>query len=192
VLRPLGLRNTTASQTASIPSPVLHTYSSERRGFLAIPAGKPFVEETTFWNPSWSFARGSVETTDIADLTRTAIGIGQGKLLTRRSYRLQIAPRIGFGGPRKNCPTPTCRRLTRASGYGLGVFRNGSWISAQPLFAGLGSVVAYLPSKRISIAVTVALSEGAYNADGVPVNYSQQLYRQIGAILAPTDPPPAG
>jgi hypothetical protein len=190
VLRPLGLRNTTASQTAAIPEPVLHTFTSERRVFLGIPPGTPFVEESTFWNPSWTFARGSVETSDIADLTRSAIGIGQGKLLTRRSYRLQMSPRIGFGRSRDDCLL--CKRLTRETGYGLGVFRNGSWLAAQPLFAGLGSVAAYLPSKRISIAVAVALSEGAFDSDGNPTNYSKALYSQIGAILAPDDPPPAG
>jgi CubicO group peptidase (beta-lactamase class C family) len=189
VLRPLGLRNTQASQTARIPEPVLHTFSSERRGYLGIPAGTRFSEESTFWNPSWSFARGSVETTDIADLTRTAIGIGRGELLKPDMYRLQIAPRIGFGRPQESCLT--CRTLTREAGYGLGVFRNGSWIAAQPLFAGLGSVAAYLPGKRVSIAVTVALSEGAYDADGIPTNHSIALYRTIGRILAPADPPPA-
>lgn len=188
VLRPLGLRNTTASQSAVIPPPVLHTFSSERRGFLGIPAGTRFLEETTYWNPSWSFARGSVETSDIEDLTRSAIGIGEGKLLSRRSYRLQVAPRIGFGHVQENCLT--CRPLNRATGYGLGVFRNGSWIAAQPLFAGLGSVAAYLPSRHISVAVAVALGEGAYDADGIPTNSSKTLYSEIGKILAPDDPPP--
>ncbi len=189
VLAPLGLRNTTASQTAAIPEPVLHTYSAERRGFLGIPAGTPFLEDTTFWNPSWSFARGSVETSDIADLTRTAIAIGEGKLLSRRSYRLQLNARVGFGHQQDNCVT--CRPLTRANGYGLGVFLNGSWISAQPLFAGLGSVAAYNPAKHISIAVAVALGEGAFDADGSATNYSKPLYSQIARILAPGDPPPA-
>lgn len=189
VLRPLGLRNTRASQTARIPEPALHTFSSERRGYLGIPAGTRFSEESTFWNPSWSFARGSVETTDIADLTRTAIGIGRGKLLTPAMYRLQMAPRVGFGRPQEDCLT--CRVLTHEAGYGLGVFRNGSWIAAQPLFAGLGSVAAYLPGQRVSIAVTVALSEGAYDSDGIPTNHSIALYRTIGRILAPADPPPA-
>ena len=189
VLRPLGLKNTVASQTAAIPEPVLHTFSSERRGFFGVADGTGFSEETTFWNPSWTFARGSVETSDIEDLTRSAIGIGTGKLLPRSLHRLQIAPRIGFGSAQDNCPG--CQTLTRAKGYGLGIFRPGSWIAAQPLFAGLGSVAAYLPSKRISIAVTVAMSEGAFNSDGVPVNYHIELFKQLGRILAPTDPPPA-
>src|SRR4029077_20860333 len=63
VLRPLGLRNTVASETAKIPSPVLHAYSSERRAFLGISKHTPFIEESSFWNPSWTLARGAVETT---------------------------------------------------------------------------------------------------------------------------------
>jgi hypothetical protein len=118
------------------------------------------------------------------------IGIGEGKLLSRRLFRLQIAPRVGFGHPEHNCPV-LCRKLTRAGGYGLGIFRNGPWIAPQPFFAGIGSVAAYLPSERISIAVTVALNAGAYNAEGVPVNYSIEPYRQIGRILAPHSPPRA-
>lgn len=57
VLRPLGLRNTVASQTTAIPQPVLHAFSGERRQFLGIPASTPFLEESTFWNPSWTLAR---------------------------------------------------------------------------------------------------------------------------------------
>jgi CubicO group peptidase (beta-lactamase class C family) len=41
VLRPLGLRNTVAAQTAAIPEPVLHAYSGERRPFLGIPPSTP-------------------------------------------------------------------------------------------------------------------------------------------------------
>ena len=37
VLGPLGLANTVASQTAAIPDPVLHAFSSERRDALGIP-----------------------------------------------------------------------------------------------------------------------------------------------------------
>ena len=115
-----GSEYTVASQTAAIPEPVLHTFSSERRGFFSVADGTAFSEETTFWNPSWTFARGSVQTSDIQDLTRSAIGIGTGKLLPRRLYRLQIDPRIGFGEDQASC-YPGCRTLTRDKGYGLGI-----------------------------------------------------------------------
>jgi hypothetical protein len=89
----LRLRNTTPSQTAAIPSPVLHAFSSERQGPLGIPFSTPFLEESTYWNPSWTLARGAVQTTNIADMTRTAIGIGSGKPLFKRSYA-RIADRV--------------------------------------------------------------------------------------------------
>ena len=184
VLRPLGLRETTASQTARIPHPVLHTYSAERKDYLGIPADTPFLEETTSWNPAWTFARGAVQTSDIGDFTRSIVGIGTGKLLSRRSFRAQIDPRIGFGHfVSKEDGCEDCRALTRQLGYGLGIFRYGSWIAAQPLFAGLGSVAAYRPSGRVAISLAVSL--GA--SDG---NYSRQLFYEIGKIVGPKDPPP--
>jgi CubicO group peptidase (beta-lactamase class C family) len=192
VLRPLGLRNTRGSQTAKIPEPVLHTFSSERRGYLGIPEGQRFIEESTFWNPSFTFASGSVETSTITDLTKGMIGIGSGKLLKRKSYLAQIDARPGLGHPVKPPACEGCRGpLTRENGYGLGVFRRGSWIAAEPLFAGLGSVAAYRPKGRVAISVTVALGEGGFTSDGGAKDYSGELYRQIGLIVAPKDPPPA-
>jgi len=42
VLGPLGLTNTVASQTAAIPSSVLHAFSSERRVELGLPPTTSF------------------------------------------------------------------------------------------------------------------------------------------------------
>jgi CubicO group peptidase (beta-lactamase class C family) len=188
VLGPLGLRNTVASQTPAIPSPVLHAYSSERRVFLGIPANKPFMEDSTFWNPSWTLADGAVETTDIADLTRTAIGIGSGRLLSRASYRMQINPRIGFGHKQNKCER--CTKLTRFYGYGLGVVRNGGWILQNPLFAGYAAIESYLPSQRVSIALAVTFKPSAYDSEGNPSGYwTTGLYAGIGKIVAPSSPP---
>jgi CubicO group peptidase (beta-lactamase class C family) len=187
VLRPLGLRNTVAAQTAVIPQPVLHAYSGERRPFLGIPSSKRFLEESTFWNPSWTLARGAVETTDIADLTRTAIGVGSGRLLTRRSYREQIDAHVGFGHPQPGCER--CVKLTPVYGYGLGVVRNGSWILQNPLFAGYAAIESYLPSKRISIALAVTFDASSYDSQGNASGYWSRLYVKIGTILAPGDRP---
>jgi CubicO group peptidase (beta-lactamase class C family) len=188
VLRPLRLRNTNASQTAAIPSPVLHAFSSERQGPLGIPFSTPFLEESTYWNPSWTLARGAVQTTDIADMTRTAIGIGSGKLLSKRSYARMMDPRIGFGQPFEGCEA--CHKLDRYYGYGLGVVRNGSWSLQNPLFAGYAAVEAYLPSKKISIAVATTFTQASYDVAGNPAPAHTALYSQIGAILAPNDAPP--
>ena len=188
VLRPLGLHGTVASQTAAIPSPVLHAFSPERKSFLGIARATPFDEESTFWNPSWTLARGSVETTNIDDMTRTAIGIGSGRLLTRPSYRQQIDPRLGFGHPQSDCEA--CRTLARDYGYGIGVVRNGSWILQNPTFAGYAGIESFLPSRRISIALAVTFKPNSFDYQGTPSSYwSSTLYTQIGKLLAPSDPP---
>ncbi|MDP9168904.1 MAG: beta-lactamase family protein, partial [Actinomycetota bacterium] len=76
VLRPLGLMNTANSDSAEIPAPVLHAFTSERRAALRIPAGTPFYEESTYWNPSWTITHGAIQTSNIYDLEATAAGIG--------------------------------------------------------------------------------------------------------------------
>ncbi|MGZ6637690.1 MAG: serine hydrolase domain-containing protein [Solirubrobacteraceae bacterium] len=188
VLRPLGLRNTVASQTATIPPPVLHAFSPERKSLLGIAPSRPFEEDTSFWNPAWTIARGAVETTDIADMTGTAIGIGSGRLLTRRSYRRQIDPRRGFGHTQPGCER--CTKLTRVYGYGIGVVRNGSWILQNPMFGGYAGIESYLPSKRISIALAITFKPSSYDDQGNASSYwSTTLYTQIGRLLAPHDPP---
>jgi CubicO group peptidase (beta-lactamase class C family) len=187
VLGPLGLRNTVASQTAAIPDPVLHAFTAERRAFLGIPRSNRFLEESTFWNPSWTLADGAVETTDIADMTRTAIGVGTGRLLTRRSYLQQINPRIGFGHPQRGCER--CTKLTRVYGYGLGVVRNGSWILQNPLFGGYAAIESYLPSQRISIALALTFRESSFDSQGNYSPYWTALYTKIGTVLAPNDAP---
>jgi CubicO group peptidase (beta-lactamase class C family) len=185
VLRPLGLRDTVASQTGAIPSPVLHAYSSERREFLGITGRTPFLEESTFWNPSWTLARGAVQTTTISDMTRTAIGIGSGRLLSRRSYEQMMDARIGFGRRLAGCEA--CRTMDRVYGYGIGVVRNGSWSLQNPLFGGYAGVEAYLPSRRISIALATTFTARSYDA-GNPQGHTR-LFGKLGAILAPDDPP---
>ena len=71
ILDPMGLKQTQSFSTPQIPEPVLHTFSSERRSELHIPAGVPFYDETTFWNPSWTTAEGAIQTTDITDMSKS-------------------------------------------------------------------------------------------------------------------------
>ena len=146
VLGPMGLRNTVGWSTPEIPEPVLHAFSSERRQPLGIPAGTRFYEESTYWNPSWSFAQGAIETTDIVDMTTTAAAIGEGTLLSPESHQAQIAPDLlGFGKPLPGCPA--CHTLDETYNYGLGVVLSNAWILQNPLFAGYGAV-SRLPTRR--------------------------------------------
>ncbi len=192
VLGPMGLRNTVGWSTPEISEPVLHAFSSERRPVLGIPAGTRFYEETTYWNPSWSLAPGSIETTDIVDLATTAVAVGEGTLLSSASHQAQIDPGLlGFGAPLAGCPT--CRVLNETYSYGLGVAFRGSWIVQPPLFGGYGAVIGYLPAKKIAIAVATTFGEGSFDDQG-GYKYSshQDIFTAIGAFLAPDDPPPSG
>ncbi len=188
VLSPLGLNNTVASQTAAIPEPVLHAYSSERRDALGIPATTPFYEESSFWNPAWTTPAGAAETTNIYDMTKTAQGIGSGALLSKSSYQAQTGPNLlGFGHQQSGC---ACIQQTVNYNFGLGIVRTGSWLVETPSYGGYAAAEAYLPSKKIAIAVAITFAPQAFDKDGNWSNSSDPIFRAIGAYLAPNDPPP--
>ena len=191
VLRPMGLTNTTGSVTSAIPSPVLHSFSSERRAALGIPPTSPFYEEATYWNTQWGTPVGANETTNIVDLTTTAAKVGTGALLSRASYRAMTAPNLlGFGQKEPACE-PSCFTQVNAYNFGLGVIRSGSWLLQDPLLSGEGVTEAYLPSQKIAIAIVVTLGPGAFDSQGNYSNLSDPLFRSIGRYMAPSDPPPS-
>jgi CubicO group peptidase (beta-lactamase class C family) len=188
VLGPMDLPNTVAWATPQITEPVLHAFSAERRQVLGIPAGTPFLEESTYWNPSWTFAHGAIQTTDIVDMTTTAAAVGEWTILSPESHQAQIAPDLlGFGKPLAGCPA--CHTLDKTYTYGLGVILTGDWIVQNPLFAGYGAVAGYLPAEKIAIAVATTFGEGAFDEQG---NYKysshQDLFGAIGNFLAPDHP----
>ncbi|MFT4038555.1 MAG: serine hydrolase domain-containing protein [Thermomicrobiales bacterium] len=191
VLDPLGLVNTASWNTPYIPAPVLHAFSSERKAILQIPADIPFYEESTFWNPSWTLARGSIQTTNIYDMTASAIAFGEGTLLTPDSHAAQISDKLaGFGHKVEGCAT--CMELSKQAYYGLGIWTVGGWQLQNPLFAGFGSTLAYLTSRRLAIAVAETSTPEAFDDQGnyLVFNASQNVVRAIAAALAPEAPIP--
>ncbi len=182
VLEPLGLDDTTGTQTSEIPSPVLHTFSSERTGLY---------EEATFWNTSWGTPPGLNQTTTIDDLATTAAAMGSGKFLSKKSAEAMNGPNLlGFGEPQENC-APSCFTQTEFYNFGLGVIRQGDWLLQTPLLSGIGATDAYLPSEKISIAVAITLLPDAFTAeDNYPPNPSKTLFVEIGKYLAPNHAPP--
>lgn len=172
VLGPLALINTANSYTPQIPVPTLHAFTSERRRALKIPAGTPFYEDATFWNPSWTMPRGAVQTTNIYDLEATAVGIGSGKLLSPESYKAMLS-------------------AVRGGTYGLGIVISGNWLLQNPMSAGESAVEAYLPSQKLAIAVAVTYQPTAFDEQGNYRNEADSLFRKIGAELAPSEAPPA-
>src|SRR5438093_7027558 len=190
VLGPMGLKNTTAARTSDIPSPVLHAFDSERRGTLKIPPNVSFYEESSFWNAQWGTPIGANETTNIDDMATTAIKVGTGALLSKPSYEAMTAPNLlGFGHKQDNC-APSCFTQVNGYNYGIGVVRSGSWLLQNPLLDGYSATEAYLPSKKIAIAVAVTFAPEAFDSQGNYKNSSDTLFRSIGAYLAPDDAPP--
>src|SRR5881409_148092 len=190
VLGPMGLKNTVASQTSEIPSPVLHAFDSERRTALKIPSNISFYEESTFWNPQWGTPIEANETTTIDDMATTAVKVGTGALLSKSSYEAMTGPHLlGFGKKQDNC-APSCGTQTNVYNYGLGVVRSGSWLLQNPMLGGYSATMAYLPSKKIAIAVFATYAPEAFDSEGNYHNSSDGLFRSIGTSLAPEDPPP--
>ena len=193
ILGPLDLNDTANSSTAEIPEPVLHAFSSERREILGIDPSTRFYEESTYWNPSWTLAIGAIQTTNIYDMTATAVAIGEGTLLSPESHQAQVAPDLtGFGSPLEGCNS--CHTFNGSNIYGLGVWLHGSWILQNPQFGGYGAVEAYLPSKRIAIAIATTYGEQSFDEKGEYKygNASEKLFAAIAAYLAPDEAPTRG
>jgi len=197
VLGPLGLTNTTdpGPGAPTIPEPALHAFTSERRQQLGIPAGTRFYEESTYWNPSWTITRGAIQTSNIFDVNATAVAVGTGKLLTPDSYRAMIS--TGLRGKTTALPgCATCFPQSEGYSYGLGIVTTGDWVMQDPLFSGEAGAFAYLPSKKVAVALALTFDEDAFAPDGsykseVGSNAADPVWRQIAAVVAPEDPPPA-
>jgi CubicO group peptidase (beta-lactamase class C family) len=186
----MGLKNTTASQTSEMPGPILHAFDSERRSALKIPADAAFTEESTFWNAQWGTPMGANQTTNIDDMITTAVKVGTGALISKSSYEAMTGPHLlGFGKKQDNC-TPSCFTQVNGYNYGIGIVRSGSWLMQNPLLGGYGAVEAYLPSKKIAIAVAVTFTPEAFDSQGNYANSSDTLFRLMGAYMAPDDAPP--
>ncbi|GGY35708.1 hypothetical protein GCM10010299_47420 [Streptomyces tanashiensis] len=174
VTGPLGMRDTRNNFTPDIPRRVLHAFTSDRG----------FYEESTFWNPSWTTAPGAVITTHICDLATSARAIGSGELLSHRSYRTLLNPgTVGLGGASATCPASICLKQTEAKHFGLGVIVVNGWVLQNPSFSGYAAIQAYLPSKRLAIAVSA--TKTATTPDG---NMAEVVAQRIAAALAPNDP----
>lgn len=167
VLDPLGLKETFAFQTAEIPEPALHSFSSERRITLQIPTGVRFYEETTFWNPAWTITKGAVQVQTIDDFATAMKEVGKGTLLSKESYEAMVGPSLeGFGHKQEGCNSCQTLGKDQAVNYGLGIFLHDGWLLQSPLFAGMGGASGYHPDHDITVAVEVTYAEEAFDQDG--------------------------
>jgi mono/diheme cytochrome c family protein len=124
-------------------------------------------------------------------MTVTAEAVGTGALVSPESHQLQLgSDLLGFGAPLEGCPT--CHTLDEVYNYGIGAVLNGSWIYQNPAIAGYSSIAAYQLSRKIAIAVVSTFAEASFDEDGNPRpgNVSTDIYKAIGAYLAPDEAPP--
>ncbi|MEU8001249.1 serine hydrolase domain-containing protein [Catellatospora sp. NPDC049111] len=190
VMEPMGLKSTVGSQTGAVPEPALHSYSSERREALGVPAKTAFYEEATYWNSDWGTPVGANQTSTIDDLATTAIAVGTGMLLSEDSYKAMTDPNLlGFGQAQADC-APSCFKQIVGYNYGLGVVRSGDWILQDPLLGGYSATEAFLPQEKIGISVATTFLPGAFDCKGVYPNSSDTVFRLIGAYVAPDNAPP--
>lgn len=167
ILAPLSLEDTRSEATAEIQHPVLHAYTSERGNY----------EDSSYWDPSWTLARGSIMTTNVPDLLTSAIAIGSGALLSQTGYEQMIAA--------PETPMPPFPEHVH---YGLGVLVTNSWIIQTPSFAGYAAAMAYHPERRIGIAVTATMLPEADD----DLRSTDVLFSRIGRFLAPDQVPIVG
>ncbi|WP_052757714.1 serine hydrolase domain-containing protein [Streptomyces yangpuensis] len=158
VLEPMGLTHTSISSRAEIPAPVLHGFDNERGVF----------EDSTYWNPSWTVAEGAVMTATLEDMAKSFTAIGEGKLLTPESHKLQVTPVV---------------KIKDNAWFALGLPVENTWIVQNPSFAGYAGTVAYLPSRKLAIATVATQGLGS-----TIQNASSNVLHAIAAHLAPERP----
>lgn len=183
IVGPFGLMSTTPTVTSDVPPPALHTWTSERRADLKIPADLPFYEDSTFWNASWTTPTGALMTTDVADLATSAEVIGSGRLVSPELHAAQTGYSLtGIGQKTEQCPV--CAPLTDRRSYAFALVLYGDWMTQTKAFGGSGASIGYLPSEKLSIAVITTLTPEAFDADGVGNPASNAVMGEIAATVS--------
>jgi len=169
VLAPLNLRHTAISGLPGIPEPALHAYTADRGPY----------EDSSYWSPSYGLPKSMLMTATIADVIRSARAMGTGALISKRAARERFEP-ITAGLP--GIPGP---QFNEDFYYGLGVLVLNGWQFQNPQINGYASIGAYLPPRRISLAITAVSGPVAAST---PTNYSTELFREISLYLTPEHP----
>ncbi len=123
IFQPLQLADTEYTENTAMSQPILHAFTTER-GVL---------EETTFWNPSWTSFTGSMAST-LDDVSLIIRAVGRGTLFSPAAREALTAPTTVGLGPNTN---------DRYYGLGIGVVE-GSLLQ-NPNMAGYQGIVHYDP-----------------------------------------------
>ena len=155
---------------------------------LEIPDDLPFYEDSTFWNPSWTTAAGSIGVSTIADLNTIMEAVGTGALLSEESFVQQTGPSlVGFGHAAPNCAA--CSENTVQTNYALGIPNRGAWMTQSMGFAGQGGTGGFLANGEIGLTVITTFRPEAWNAAGdyteASNNASVRVFLELAELLAP-------
>ena len=161
VLKPLGLRGIAISRLPAMPGPVLHSYDSARGAY----------EDATFWSPSWTIGAGTVMSGTIADVTRSARAVGTGALLSAASSRERFAPDAAGLGV-----------LAPGIRFGLGVIVANGWRLQNPMLNGYTGIMAYLPSRRISLGIVTTSLPRSGDSEAA---FATLLFNRLARYLTP-------
>ena len=187
ILDPLGMTETADPGTPEILEPVLHAWDAERKAFLGIPESTPFIEDSTYWNPSWSLGPGAVQNTDITDMATIIRAVGRGDLLSEESYELMIAPTLrGNTTAVEGCPT--CFPQGEFYTYGYGIVLSGDWLLQNPQYHGFAGVTAYLPDDDLTVAVAATYADDAFDpvtGASINSNVANPLWGAVAKVVAP-------
>ena len=158
ILSPLGLTRTGYSYNPDLPSPALHSFSSDRG----------IYEESTFWNISWAGESGPLYST-LDDLGKWGPAFGKGKLLSNASFaeltaRPQVAPPGDF---------------YFASGFVV----SGGWYFQNPNINGYSGMFGYLPELDLTLAVFATQPP-----DPVVDHPAKEIFTELVEVVAPDHP----
>ena len=186
VFGPMRLRATGDNgNTPAIPEPAQHSFTSERRTALQVPAAIPFYEDSTYWNPSWTGPAGAVQTSNIFDVATSIELIGSGALVSPKAHALQVTKQL-LGSKDPRCSA--CRPLTAEFSYGMGVELQKDWIVQTKEFVGSEVTAGYLPAKKLTIAIAVTALPEAFDAEGnLPPNVVRYIFRNLAVALGGAD-----
>lgn len=183
----------------------LHDYVTDPK-FVAALEAAPFRQWTAkellahslahpLWyapGTNWSYSHANFvllgaaleKITGICDMSRSAVAVGSGELLSPGSYQVSLDPgTVGLGKPTAQCPATVCLAMTPAHHFGIGLIVQNGWILQNPSFSGYAAIQAHLPSERLAIAVSTTLGP-----DGAEGNTAQTIAYRIADALSPGHP----
>ena len=130
-------------------------------------------EDCTFWDPAWVSHSGLMNS-NLYDVARWTRLLGSGAILSKRSYAALTAPtNVGRNGN------------TADLYYGLGVLIANGWITQNGRYFGWNPVIAYLPSKRITIVIDTTAGPKAED-----VSNGLRILNHVIEIMTPDQPLP--